>query len=352
MKADRREVLQMLGTGLAFSGLAGTAQGAAPAGAGSAAVGRSQPPPLAEVKGRVAYVTGGSSGIGLGLARVLHAAGMKVVMGYIDDKQLADALGFFPQNDPNLYPIRHDVTDTEAWPRVADAIEKRFGNLNLLCSNAGVGVEAAASTGTLKDWQWGLGVNLWGPIHGVHTFVPRMLAHKEPSHIVTTTSMGALIPGSGAGVYAVSKAASLMLMEELRIELAATNIGTSAFIPAGVATNLRNSETYREEKYKNDAESETIRPAGSPKPPSGPLPPGMMDPMQAARIVLDGIRHNDLFIISHPQFRPGVAQRFDAYLESMVTDPPQRVGNPARFMRTPIYAEEVAHRRATRKRKV
>ena len=78
----------------------------------------------------------------------------------------------------------------------------------------------------------------------------------------------------------------------------------------------------------------------------------MMDPMQAARIVLDGIRHNDLFIVSHPQFRPGVAQRFDAYLESMVTDPPQPAGNPAIYLRTPIYAEEVAHRRTTRQRKI
>ena len=352
MKADRREVLQLLGTGLAFSGLAEAARAAAPAGPTNASAGESQPPPLAEVKGKVAYVTGASSGIGLGLARVLRDEGMKVVMGYIDDRQLADALNHFPKDDPDLFPIKHDVTDTDAWPRVADAIQKRFGNLHLLCSNAGVGVEAAASTGTLKDWQWGLGVNLWGPIHGVHTFVPRMLAHKEGSHIVTTTSMGGLIPGSGAGVYAVSKAAALMLMEELRIELAKTNIGTSAFIPAGVATNLRNSESYREEKFKNNSTNETVRPTGGPKPPSGPLPPGMMDPLQAARIVLDGIRHNDLFIVSHPQFRPGVAQRFDAYLESMVTDPPQPAGNPAMYLRTPVYAQEVAHRRATRQRKI
>jgi len=360
MRSDRRELLQLLGTGLAFSGLAAGARAAAPAGGSAAgggvpaaaAAGESQPPPLAEVKGRVAYVTGGSSGIGLGLVRVLRDAGMKVAMGYIDEAQMTDALTHFAKDDPDLMTIRHDVTDADAWPRVADEIERRFGHLHLLANNAGVGVDAAASTGTLKDWQWGLGVNLWGPIHGVHTFVPRMLAHKEPAHIVTTTSLGGLIPGSGAGVYAVSKAAALMLMEELRIELAATNIGTSAFLPGGVATNLRNSESYRPPALKNSNGNETIRPSGGPKPPTGPLPPGMMDPLQAARIVLDGIRHNDLFIMSHPMFRPGVEQRFNAYLESMSDQPLPPNFNAAAVIRTPIYAEEIAHRRATRPRKV
>jgi NAD(P)-dependent dehydrogenase (short-subunit alcohol dehydrogenase family) len=275
---------------------------------------------------------------------VLHQAGMKVVMGYIDDKQQMDAMTFFKAGDANLHAIKHDVLDADAWQRTADEIDQRFGKLHLLINNAGVGVNAGAATATVKDWQWGLGVNLWGPIHGVNTFVPRMLAHKEGSHIVTTTSLGGLVPGSGAGVYAVSKAAAIMLMEELRIELAATNIGTSAFIPGGVASNLRNSESYRPDSLRNDAGSETTRPGGGPVPQSGPLPPGMMDPMVAARIVLDGIRHNDLFIMSHPEFRANAQVRFNAYLESMVTDRPQAPE------RTPIYAQEVAHRRATRNR--
>ena len=354
----RREALRAMmataGAAGLFTGLAQSAGAATPAApTRSRGVGQSQRPPLAEVSGKVAYVTGGSSGIGLGLCRVLRDAGMNVVMGYIDDHQKDDAITHFDRNDPGLMTIHHDVTDTDAWPRVADQIEKRFGKLHLLVNNAGVGVDAAASTGTLKDWQWGLGVNLWGPIHGVRTFVPRMLAHGEGSHIVTTASLGGLIPGSGAGVYAVSKAASIMLMEELRIELAATNVGTSAFIPGGVATNLRNSETYRPDSLKNDANTVTIRPEGGPKPLSGPLPPGLMDPLEAARIVLDGIRHNDLFIMSHPEYRPGAAQRFDAVLESMVTNrPPPPNFDPATAVRTPVYAQEVAHRRATRARKI
>jgi NAD(P)-dependent dehydrogenase (short-subunit alcohol dehydrogenase family) len=314
----------------------------------TADMGPSQAAPLANVEGKVAYITGGSSGIGLGLAHVFYEAGMKVVIGYLDEARGKSAFAQFPERDKRIHAIQHDVMDRDSWSRVADEIEKKFGKLHLLANNAGVGVEAAASTGTYKDWEWGLGVNLWGPIYGVHTFVPRMLAHNEGSHIVTTSSMGALLPGSGAGVYAVSKVAAIGLMEELRVELRNTSIGTSVYIPAGVATNLRSSENYRPETLRNDKDA-AIRPPGAPVPPSGPLPPGMMDPIDAARVVLDGIRNNDLFIFSHPEFRPGVQVRCDAILESMDTSnlPFTRGGN---FLRTPIYAQEIVHRRARRKK--
>jgi len=140
-----------------------------------------------------------------------------------------------------------------------------------------------------------------------------------------------------------------MLMEELRIELAGTTIGTSAFIPGGVATNLRNSESYRPTQLRNEVASGPARPGGGPAPQTGPLPPGMMDPLEAGRSVLDGIRHNDLFIFSHPEFRPGVEMRFNSVLESMLTPPPPNF-NPAAALRTPIYSQEIAHRRATRRR--
>jgi NAD(P)-dependent dehydrogenase (short-subunit alcohol dehydrogenase family) len=354
---NRREALQIMGSmagavagaSTLFAGLVPRAVNAAAAPAADS--GASQAPPLANVAGKVAYITGASSGIGLGLARVLRDAGMRVVIGYIDDKQLAEAMTFFKPGDKDLHSIRHDVTDADAWERTADEIDKRFGRTHLLVNNAGVGVSAAASTGTIKDWQWGLGVNLWGPVYGVHTFVPRMLAHKEGAHIVTTSSLGGLIPGSGAGVYAVSKAAAIMLMEELRIELAGTSIGTSAFIPGGVATNLRNSESYRPAQLRNETVADAVRPGGGPAPQTGALPPGLMDPMDAGRIVLDGIRHNDLFIFSHPEFRPGVEMRFNSVLESMITEkPPPPNFNPAAALRTPIYSQEIAHRRATRKR--
>jgi NAD(P)-dependent dehydrogenase (short-subunit alcohol dehydrogenase family) len=329
-------------------------------------VGASQPPQITDVKGKVAYVTGGSSGIGLGIARVFHEAGMKVVIGYLGDKHIAEARKLFPENDPRIHTIRHDVMDRDSWERVADEIEKKFGPVHVLVNNAGVGLQAPASTGTYKDWEWGLGVNLWGPIYGVHTFVPRMIASKQGSHIVTTTSTSGILPGSGAGIYTVAKIAAVGLMEELRHELRNTNIGTSAFIPGLTATNIGESETYRPASLKNEtpaAPAPGAQPrAGGPRPPRpaaastasfGPAAARPQDPMVVARFVLDGILHNDLFIVAQPEYRAGVEARCNALLESMVAykplPPTLYQGN---VYRTPIFQQEIAHRKATQKRNI
>ncbi len=365
---NRRQIL---------GGLAVTAGTTALLGAGSAAaaappapdLGASQAPPITDVKGKVAYITGASSGIGLGIARVLHEAGAKVVLGYIDDKQILDALKFFPANDPRVHAIKHDVMDRDGWERTADEIEKKFGLVNILVNNAGVGLQAPASTGTYKDWEWGLGVNLWGPIHGVRTFVPRMLAGKQPSQIVTTTSTSGILPGSGAGIYTVSKIAAVGLMEELRHELRETNIGTSAFVPGLTATNIGRSEDYRPATLKNEgppavapgAKPRAAAAAGTPPPiarpaPAPDLPPAAQrpqDPLVVGRFVLDGILHNDLFIVLQPEYRQGVEARCNALLDSMVPFKPLPDDMMRReYYRTPVFVQEIAHRKATQKRDI
>jgi NAD(P)-dependent dehydrogenase (short-subunit alcohol dehydrogenase family) len=241
--------------------------------------------------------------------------------------------------------------------------------LQVLVNNAGVGLQAPASTGTYKDWEWGLGVNLWGPINGIHTYVPRMLASKQGAHIVTTTSTSGILPGSGAGIYTVAKIAAIGLMEELRLELRNTNIGTSAFIPGLTATNIGKSETYRPASLKNDGPA-AVAPGAQPRPAQGadgpPRRPALaantaggpaavrpMDPMVAARYVLDGILRNDLFIVAEPEYRAGVEARCNALLDSMVPFkplPPELLG--ANVYRSPIYLQEVAHRKATQSRDI
>ena len=335
----------------------------------SADIGTSQPPQISDVKDKVAYITGGSSGIGLGIARVFHEAGMKVVIGYLDEQHIGDALKNFPDKDPRLHAIKHDVMDRDAWERTADEIEKKFGGLHVLVNNAGVGLQSPASTGTYKDWEWGLGVNLWGPINGVHTYVPRMLASKHGAHIVTTTSTSGILPGSGAGIYTVAKIAAVALMEELRLELRNTNIGTSAFIPGLTATNIGQSESYRPAALKNDgppavapgAQPRTAGTGGPPRPrpplPSntsgGPAAVRPMDAVVAARFVLNGILNNDLFIVAEPEYRAGVEARCNALLESMTQFKPL----PAELLhgnvyRTQIYLQEIAHRKATQVREI
>jgi NAD(P)-dependent dehydrogenase (short-subunit alcohol dehydrogenase family) len=228
---NRRQIL----TGaVAAAGTAGLIGQLAPGAAGAAEaatpafpdMGPSQAPPITDVKGKVAYITGGSSGIGLGIARALHEQGAKVVLGNLNDKQWEDALKHFPANDSRVATVVQDVMDRDAWERKADEVESKFGKVHILVNNAGVGVFSRASDGTLKDWDWGMGVNFWGPVYGSRTFIPRMLAHKEGSHIVTTTSTDGVLLGT-AGIYAVSKMAVSGLMEQLRHELRTTNIGTS-----------------------------------------------------------------------------------------------------------------------------
>jgi NAD(P)-dependent dehydrogenase (short-subunit alcohol dehydrogenase family) len=328
-------------------------------------VGTAQAPTITDVKDKVVYITGGSSGIGLGIARVMHEAGARVVIGNLDDKQFADALKNFPANDPRLLTVVHDVMDRDGWQRTADAIEKKFGPVDILVNNAGVGLQQSAATGSLKDWEWGLGVNLWGPIHGVNTFVPRMLAKKTGAHIVTTTSTSGILPGSGAGIYTVSKIAAVGLMEELRHELRESNIGTSAFVPGLTTTNIGQSETHRPDSLRNDA---APAPAGAPRAAGGgtgaprnsaprpavsPAWTRPQDPVVVGRFVLDGILHNDLFIVLQPEYRQGVEARCNALLESMVpfTPLPDSMKN-GNYLRTPIFAQEIAHRRATRKREI
>jgi NAD(P)-dependent dehydrogenase (short-subunit alcohol dehydrogenase family) len=360
---------QMLG-GLAMATGAATileglgARSASAADAPTPGVGTAQAPTITDIRDKVVYITGGSSGIGLGIARVLHEAGAKVVIGNLDDKQFAEALKHFPAGDPRLHTVVHDVMDRDGWARTADAIEKHFGPVDVLVNNAGVGLQAPAATGTVKDWEWGLGVNLWGPIYGVNTFVPRMLASKAGAQIVTTTSTSGILPGSGAGIYTVAKIAAVGLMEELRHELRATNIGTSAFIPGLTTTNIGRSEEHRPEALRNDgppavAPGAQPRPAGAGGPPAPrPVTPGLspvwtrpQDPVTVGRFVLDGILHNDLYIVLQPEYRPGVEARANALLESMVPFTPipesMRTGN---FLRTPIFAQEIAHRKATRVR--
>jgi NAD(P)-dependent dehydrogenase (short-subunit alcohol dehydrogenase family) len=336
-------------------------------------VGPAQAPTITDVKGKVAYITGGSSGIGLGIARVFHEAGMKVVIGYLDEQHIGEALKHFPDKDPRIHAIKHDVMDRDSWERVADEIEKKFGGLQVLVNNAGVGLQAPASTGTYKDWEWGLGVNLWGPIYGVHTYVPRMLAAKQGAQIVTTTSTSGILPGSGAGIYTVSKIAAVGLMEELRLELRNTNIGTSAFIPGLTATNIGQSESYRPTTLKNDgppavapgAQPRRPGPGGAgvaggplrPRPPAptsgGPAAVRPMDAMVAARFVLNGILNNDLYIVAEPEYRAGVEARSNALLESMnpFKPLPAELYGPGIY-RSPIYQQEIAHRKATQNRDI
>jgi NAD(P)-dependent dehydrogenase (short-subunit alcohol dehydrogenase family) len=369
---NRRQILGGVVAAASTAGLLGNSAAQAAQAANAAPpppdMGPSQVPPITDVKGKVAYVTGGSSGIGLGIARALHEAGAKVILGNYNDKQFEEALKSFSPNDPRVATVVHDVMVREDWASKADEIEKKFGPVHILVNNAGVGPFATTTGGSDKDWDWCMGVNFWGPLYGARTFVPRMQAHKEGSHIVTTSSTDGVLLGT-TGIYAVSKLAVSGLMEQLRHELRGTNIGTSNLVPGMTATNIGRSETYRPESMKNAPPPATAQgPAGGPPRPAGPpggaRPPvpettpmwaRPQDPLTVGRLVVNGIINNDMWIFPAPEYRVGVEARGAAMAESMVAFSPMPdhiAAGRDRYYRTPIYVQEVAHRRATRKRNI
>jgi len=365
-------VLAASAVGLGLTSGGARAADAAPAAPAIPDMGASQAPTIKDVKDKVAYITGGSSGIGLGIARALHEQGAKVILGNLDDKQFADALKMFPANDPRVATMVHNVMERDSWEAKADEIEKKFGPVNILVNNAGVGLGAGLVSGTYNDWDWGMGVNFWGPVYGCKTFVPRMRARpNDGCHIVTTTSTSGILVGLPVGIYAVSKIAAQGLMEQLRDDLRATNIGTSTLIPGLTQTNIGQSESRRPENLRNAPPANAQGPAGPPRGGAGARPPQRpaatndagpfwarpQDPITVGRLVVNGILNNDLFIFPAPEYRQGMEARAYAYIESMVAFTPTPANVQAgidanRYLFTPMYAQEVAHRRATRKRTI
>ncbi|HXC39253.1 MAG TPA: SDR family NAD(P)-dependent oxidoreductase [Burkholderiales bacterium] len=357
---------QMLGGAAAVGAaavLGSDARAAQPAKSAAAAepvipdMGDAQAPPIKDVKDKVAYITGGSSGIGLGIARALHERGAKVILGNLDDRQFADALKMFPPNDARVATVIHNVMERDGWEAKADEIEKKFGPVSILVNNAGVGVQSGVLNGTYNDWDWLMGVNLWGPVYGVKTFAPRMRARPaDGCHIVTTTSTSGVLVGLPNGIYAVTKFAATGLMEQLRADLRETNIGTSALIPGITQTNIAQSESHRPDALKN-AQPYAPRMQAALRADPGGFWSRPQDPIVVGRLVVDGILNNDLFIFPAPEYRQGVEARAYAMLDSMVSfvptpDSVQAGIDANRYLFTPLYAQEVKHRRATRKRSI
>ena len=205
-----------------------------------------------DVNGKVAFITGGASGIGFGIARVLVANGAKVVLADMRQDHLDHASGYFAERQEarNVHAIRLDVTDRAAMAAAADEAEARFGGTDILVSNAGVGLEGPLDQATYADWDFGLGVNLGGVVNGIQTFVPRMRARGTGGHVVNTASLaGMVVMPSFMAIYATGKAAVIALSESIRDGLAADGIGVSVlwlltssgalhYAPAAVAANV------------------------------------------------------------------------------------------------------------------
>jgi len=271
---------------------------------------------MKDVAGKVAFITGGGSGIGLGMAQVFMRAGMKVVIADIRQEFLDQAMALLGPASGSVHAVRLDVTDRAAMARAADEAERVFGKVHVVCNNAGVNFFAPIDECTYQDWDWLLSVNLGGVVNGVQTFVPRIKAHGEGGHIVNTGSMASFIAGPSAGIYTTSKFAVRGMTESLRWTLAPVGIGVSLLCPGLVNTQIHHSVDIRPAALSQDTGQQD--PAFMTR--LAELQLVGMDPVEVAEKVLRGIRNNDLFIFPHPEFKEELREIFNEVLSALPTD--------------------------------
>ena len=262
-----------------------------------------------ELEGRVAVVTGGASGIGRAMAERFAREGAKVVIADVDARAPAAVVESIKARGDDALGVPTDVTDLASVHALAATAFQTFGKVNVLCNNAGVALWGGLESATHRDWQWVLGVNLWGVIHGVEAFVPRMIASKEPGHIVNTASMAGLVATRGLGVYNTSKYAVVGLSETLAKDLRPYRIGVSVLCPMGVATQIRASERNRPRELANDAPS-TSEPVE--------LMGRTLAPAAVAEMVLGAIRANRLYVITHEEGLEALRRRHERLEQSIL----------------------------------
>jgi NAD(P)-dependent dehydrogenase (short-subunit alcohol dehydrogenase family) len=277
--------------------------------------------PMKDVDGKVAFITGGDSGVGLGIARALADAGMKVVITYRTKSHLDEALKYLESAGDRVHAISVDVTDRPGMEMAAAETVQVFGKVHVLVNNAGVAFtgDAPLSRATYDDWDWLMGVNLTGVFNGVHAFLPRIRSHGEGGQIITTSSMRGLYAVSDAGCYCTSKYAVVGMMEALRAEFVGTNIGASVFLPGLVTSNVVDSNRNRP---SNLADSGTkVDPKTMAEIRNVVNDPKLaMNPLEAGQLMLRGMRNNDLYILTHPEFAQIMRDRNEALIASIPVD--------------------------------
>ncbi len=260
--------------------------------------------------GKVAVITGGGSGIGLGMARAFADAGMRLVVADLNEEPLAavrEELGARTE----VLTHRCDVSQHDEVQGLADAAVQRFGSVNLLCSNAGVGIPTPTENMKLADWKWIIDVDLWGPIYGVEVFLPIIEAAGE-GHITATASLAGLIAGRRMGAYNVAKHGVVALMASLERELRARKspVRASVLCPGPINTNISfNSVKHRPGGAKPKSDGAASGRAASNI--QSMLEQGM-PPDEVGRLVLRAIENDEFWIFTHPQWNKTLQKQLDA----------------------------------------
>jgi NAD(P)-dependent dehydrogenase (short-subunit alcohol dehydrogenase family) len=298
---------------------------------------------MEDFKDKVAFITGGASGVGLGQAKVSSGLGVKVVLADIRQDHLDQALAWFRERAVPAHGIRLDITDRAAFARAADETERVFGAVQLLFNTAGVSVFGPLEKSTYEDYDWMMGVNFGGVVNGIQTFVPRMIAYGKGGHIVNTASLGAFNSNEPAGIYCASKFAVRGLTEALRGALAKYNIGVSCLCPANVNTNIAEATFTRPAALGNtgyqfnDEILTSLRAIYS----------AGMNPVELAEHVVTAIRRNQLYVIPYPEARASLQAGFDAVLAAL---PPEDSDSQGVARRQAAMARFIQERQEREKR--
>ncbi len=270
-----------------------------------------------ELSGKVAVVTGAASGIGLALSRALAAEGMGVVMADIEGHALDEAAADLPDGTEAL-SVRCDVSVGKEVDALRDAAVERFGAVHVVCNNAGVSTGGPVWAHATEDWEWVLGVNLWGVIHGIRAFAPLLIEQGE-GHIVNTASMAGLTSPPFLGIYNVTKHAVVTISETLFADLSlagAAGVGVSVLCPGWVRTRIH--------------EAGRNRPGAEPESPQAVADAGLasfvgqllangLAPDDVAATVVDAVRTRRFYVLTHPEWEPMIANRVAAIVGG--TDP-------------------------------
>jgi NAD(P)-dependent dehydrogenase (short-subunit alcohol dehydrogenase family) len=280
---------------------------------------------------RVAVVTGAASGIGRALATVFAEEGSAVVLGDVDGAEAEDAAAAIRSAGGTALAVTVDVADPGSVDELAGLTMDRFGRVDVLCNNAGVSTFNLIQDQTLEDWRWVFDVNLWGVVHGLHTFLPILRSQDTPSHIVNTASIAGLLSGVAfIGPYSATKVAVVSISETLSQELGAAGlpIGVSVLCPSSVNTRVMESERSRPAASGVEDRTETAETVRLAIRDSFTGPTGLT-PAQVARRTLEAIRARQFWIITHPGERSTVESRFSTALAAFPQPVPDGDGTPS-----------------------
>ncbi len=275
---------------------------------------------MEDLRAKVAVITGGASGIGRAVAEEAAAAGMKIVIGDIEDGPLKEAEDELTSRGAEAIGVVTDVSDPASVRALRDRALDRFGAVHLVHNNAGVGLGGPIWEVSEQDWRWILGVNLLGVVHGVATFVPLFLEQGE-GHVVNTASIAGLATATFLGPYNATKQAVVAISETLFKDLqsvgAPPGVGVSVLCPGFVKTRI--------------AESDRNRPAWAPERAADGaealrgviqnMVDGGISPAAVAPRVIDAVRHNTFYILTHPELTPALRTRFDDIVEGRPPTP-------------------------------